>query len=76
MRTLIEKQENRIQELEQKIAEIDEILSDPGKHSQKVNSGELFKEYETLKLHLEKAMHKWEVMHNDLDEIQNQITQI
>ena len=71
-RTMIEKQENLILELEHKIAEIDAILSDPDKHSQKVNSGELFKEYETLKLHLEKAMHVWEEMHSDLDEIQNQ----
>jgi len=69
VRGMIEKQENLIQELEKKIADIDAILSNPGNHSQKVNSGELFKEYEELKVHLEKAMHAWEVLHTELEEI-------
>jgi ATP-binding cassette subfamily F protein 3 len=73
VRGMIERQEKLIQELETKIAEIDAILSNPGIHIEKVNSGELFKEYEDLKVHLEKAMHAWEVLHTELDEVQNQI---
>ena len=68
-RSLIEKQESLILKLEQKIADIDAILSNPEGHSQKVNSGELFKEYEDLKVDLEKAMQCWETMHSELDQI-------
>jgi len=72
VRSMIEKQENLISDLELKIAEIDAILSNPGVHIQKVNSGELFKEYEDLKQHLEKAMHAWEILHSELELVQNQ----
>jgi ATP-binding cassette subfamily F protein 3 len=69
VRSLIEKEETLIQNLEQKIADIDAILANPGSHNQKVSSGELYQEYEDLKVHLEKAMHAWELLHTELDEI-------
>jgi ATP-binding cassette subfamily F protein 3 len=73
VRSLIEKEETLIQNLEQKIADIDAILTNPGSHNQKVSSGELYTEYEELKVRLEKAMHTWEGLHAELDEVQNQI---
>jgi ATP-binding cassette subfamily F protein 3 len=73
VRSLIEKEENLIQDLEQKIADIDAILANPGNHNQKVSSGELYKEYEELKVRLEKSMHSWEALHTELEEVQNQL---
>lgn len=63
----IKKTEMLVEELENKISEIDAKLQDPEKYSKEINSGELFKQYENLKKELEDKMEEWEKLHLELE---------
>jgi ATP-binding cassette subfamily F protein 3 len=65
----IEKSEAHIAELEGKIAEMDELLSNPDPADEKITSGEIYKDYDALKKALEKEMENWEDLHEKFEEL-------
>jgi len=60
----IEKNEQEISGLEQKIAEMDKVLAVTNGSDQ-----EIFKKYERLKKELEQKMYEWEILHEQLEEL-------
>jgi ATP-binding cassette subfamily F protein 3 len=60
MNTQILKCEQRIEDFESAIAEMDEILMDPEKHKEALADPEVFKKYNSIKSSLEKEMESWE----------------
>ncbi len=63
----IRQTERKVEDLETKITEIDAKLQDPERYSKEINSGDLFKEYESLKKELEKKMEEWEGLNLELE---------
>ncbi len=68
VRREIDNSENKINELETKIGEIDKIMMDPVKVKDPENQ-HLFKEYEKLQVALKKEMQKWESLYEELEKI-------
>ncbi len=69
LKSKIEKTEEIIDELEHKIATIDEKLSRPEKYSDEIGTGDLFREYENLKSQLEHQMEQWENLNLEMEEL-------
>jgi len=67
----IEKSETHISELEDKIAGIDLILSNPDPKNEKILSGEIYEEYNKLKLSLEHEMENWGNLHEELETLKD-----
>jgi len=65
----IEKSEAHISELEDKIAAIDLMLSNPDPKNDKIISGEIYEEYNQLKHNLETEMENWGNLHEDLEKL-------
>jgi ATP-binding cassette, subfamily F, member 3 len=65
----IEKSEAAISDLENKIATMDELLSNPDPKNEKIVSGEIYKEYDQLKKSLEDEMATWERLHDELEKL-------
>ena len=63
----IEKSEANIGKLEKEIARIDQRLSNPDPNDKKIQSGEIYQEYDALKQQHEKEMKEWERLHNELE---------
>ena len=63
--------ENRIEQIEVRMGEIDEILGNPAEHSDLIESGDIYREYEGLKLEQEKVMHKWEKLSEELEKLRS-----
>ncbi len=61
--------ETEIEELENKISEKDKILINPEKYKDILSAGELYKEYENLKIRLENRMKYWEELHLELEKL-------
>ena len=68
LKSKIEKTETVIDELESKMALIDEKLSLPDKYADEINSGKLFADYENLKKELERQMEEWEKLNLLMEE--------
>ncbi len=71
VKTRIEKSEKHISKLEDQIATMDEILSNPDSGNKKINSGEIYIEYNVLKESYEKEMESWECLHEELESLEN-----
>lgn len=65
----IDKSEAHISELENKIATIDALLSNPDPNNKKITSGEIYEEYNQLKHELESEMENWSDLHEKLDDL-------
>ncbi|MCF8307657.1 MAG: ABC-F family ATP-binding cassette domain-containing protein [Bacteroidales bacterium] len=63
----IEQYEAKIEALESEIEHMDEILSEPEKNAEKINSEGLYKKYEQKKKELAETMEKWEALHEQLE---------
>ncbi len=63
----INNSESKIEKLENEIAEIDSILSNPEKNNELISSGEIYKNYDELKTHLSSEMNKWEDLQVELE---------
>jgi len=73
VKSRIEKSEETIGELEQKIAEVDKKLSHPELYKADFKSGgDLYQTYEKLKKQLENEMAAWEKLHAELEQLINQ----
>jgi len=73
VKSRIEKSEETIEGLEQKIAEVDQKLSHPELYKADFKSGgDLYLSYEKLKKQLETEMVIWEKLHAELEQITNQ----
>jgi ATP-binding cassette subfamily F protein 3 len=60
----IEKNEQEIASLEKKIAEMDKMLAETNG-----SDPEIFKKYDRMKKDLENKMYEWEILHEQLDEL-------
>jgi ATP-binding cassette, subfamily F, member 3 len=67
LKTRIEKTELQIHKLEEKIGDIDQMLSNPDPGNKKINSGEIYTEYDAMKRMLESEMENWEDLHERLE---------
>lgn len=65
----IDKSEAHISELENKIATIDALLSNPDPNNKKITSGEIYEEYNQLKHELESEMENWSDLHEKLEDL-------
>ncbi|MBW6499009.1 MAG: ATP-binding cassette domain-containing protein [Bacteroidales bacterium] len=63
----IEKAEKEIERCEKEMAELEKIIANPALDPQRIESGEVFKNYETQKICLAKAEKDWEQYHLDLE---------
>lgn len=68
LRSAAETSEKEIERLEEAIAEKDEMMAQPEKYAEDIQSGKLYKEYSELKELLEKEMEKWEELHLAIEE--------
>jgi ATP-binding cassette, subfamily F, member 3 len=62
----VEKAEHEISLLEEKIAQMDSLLSNPDESREQFND-KFFKEYESIKQKLTNTMHKWEQLAYEMD---------
>jgi ATP-binding cassette subfamily F protein 3 len=69
LKNRIEKSEAHISELEDKITEMDTMLSNPDPKNEKISSGEIYQEYNALKVELEKEMENWGELHEELENL-------
>lgn len=69
VKTRIEKSEARIATMEEQIADIDKLLSNPDPNNEKLTSGDIYKDYDELKKQLEKEMENWEMLHEELEQL-------
>lgn len=69
VKSRVEKIETHINDLEQKIAAIDAMLSNPDPLNKKITSGEIYTEYNDLKSKLEFEMENWERLHEQLEKM-------
>jgi ATP-binding cassette, subfamily F, member 3 len=72
LKTLVEKEEQAIEDLEKQIRETEEILVQPEKFKDKVVGVQVYKEYERLKGLLDLEMKKWELLHSELESLEKQ----
>ncbi len=63
----IRQSEESIEELENKIGGMDEVLSNPDKNKELMNSQDLYNDYSQLKQMLDLEMENWEKLQNELD---------
>lgn len=70
VKSRIEKSEANISEIEEKIANIDRILANPNPTDKRIITGEIYKEYESLKQRLAAEMELWEQLHFELEEME------
>ena len=66
----IKNSESKIEKLENKIVEMDLILSNPEKNNELISSGEIYKNYNELKTHLSSEMNKWEDLQIELESLE------
>lgn len=59
--------EQMIEKLENDIAAIDKVLTDPDKYKEALNDKAIFENYQKLKYHLKTEMDKWETLHQELE---------
>lgn len=59
--------EQLIEKLENDIAAIDKVLTDPDKYKEALNDKAIFENYQKLKYHLKTEMDKWETLHQELE---------
>lgn len=59
--------EQMIEKLENEIAAIDKVLTDPDKYKDALNDKAIFENYQKLKYHLKTEMDKWETLHQELE---------
>ncbi|MCF8365638.1 MAG: ABC-F family ATP-binding cassette domain-containing protein [Bacteroidales bacterium] len=69
LKSRIEKSEAHISDLEDKIAAIDALLSNPDPNNKKITSGEIYEEYNHLKKALETEMETWSDLHEKLEDL-------
>ncbi|MCX6231881.1 MAG: ABC-F family ATP-binding cassette domain-containing protein [Bacteroidetes bacterium] len=62
----IQKCEDEIAKIETEIHRIDKVLANPQEHQVEFNKGDIYKTYQNLKDKLDKQMHEWEALHNEL----------
>jgi len=67
LRSQVSKSEQKVAELEKKIAAFDAILSDANKYQELVNDRSKFQQYEALKKELDAEMSKWESLQAELE---------
>lgn len=67
MKSQVAKCEVEIEQLEAEIKDKEGMLGSPDKYQQKIQDGSLYKEYETLKTSLERAMKRWEELNYELE---------
>jgi len=70
VKSRIEKSEATISEIEKMIATIDRILANPNPGDKRILSGEIYKEYESIKQKLAGEMEHWEQLHTELEEME------
>jgi len=69
IRNQIERSENEIERLENSVKILEGMLGEPQKHQERIRDGSLYREYEELKSKLSGEMHKWENLHNELENL-------
>ncbi|NLJ83168.1 MAG: ABC-F family ATP-binding cassette domain-containing protein [Bacteroidales bacterium] len=67
----IEKAENDIQQAENELKIINQKMMTPEKYNEQIISGELHKKHQSIEHKIEKLMHKWETLCNQLEELKN-----
>ena len=68
----VEKTEQEIESIENKIARYDQLLADPATHIDAGKSNRLYQEYQGMKKELELKMEDWEQAHSELEEMQKE----
>lgn len=58
-----------IEKLENEIAEIDKVLTDPEKYKEALNDKAIFDNYQKLKSNLQSEMDNWEALHSELEKM-------
>ncbi len=71
LKSKIDKIENQIAEAELKLNQINDKLSTPHDYEQEIKSGELYKQHDSATDELDKLFSLWEVVHQDLEKLQN-----
>jgi ATP-binding cassette, subfamily F, member 3 len=66
----IEKAEKEIEKCEKEMAEMEKIIANPALDPNKIESGEVFKNYEAQKIRLAKAEKDWEQFHLELEALE------
>ncbi|MEE4178722.1 MAG: ATP-binding cassette domain-containing protein [Bacteroides sp.] len=66
----IEKAEKEIEACEKEMAELEKIIANPSLNPAVIESGEVFKKYETQKNRLSKAEKDWEQFHLELESLE------
>jgi ATP-binding cassette subfamily F protein 3 len=67
VRSQIGKCESEIERLESEIKAREEMLGSPDKYQAQIRDGSLYREYDTLKVSLEREMKRWEEMQYELE---------
>ncbi|MDT8394276.1 MAG: ABC-F family ATP-binding cassette domain-containing protein [Bacteroidales bacterium] len=73
LNTQIKKSEQKIEKLEIEIAEMDKVLMDPERHRKILADPEVFKKYNDLKNHLGREMERWEMQHDEISILEDQL---
>lgn len=73
LNTQINRTEQKIEKLENEIAEMDKVLMDPEKHKEILADPEVFKKYNELKHRLEQEMERWELQHDEISGLEDQL---
>jgi ATP-binding cassette subfamily F protein 3 len=63
--------ENNIEKLEQQIAGMDSIISNPSENSEGLNNPEFYKEYDEIRKRLNEEMWNWQKYHEDLETLKS-----
>lgn len=66
----IEKAEKEIEKCEKEMAGLEKIIANPALDPQRIESGEVFKNYEAQKIRLAKAEKDWEQFHLELEALE------
>ncbi len=67
---LIKENEEQIGTLEKEISRIDNILTNPHDHKDKISTQDIYDQYGKLKNKLDEEMNRWESLHIDYEEMQ------
>jgi len=70
-KSLISKSESEIERLENEIKAKEAMLGNPDKYQKQIQDGSLYKEYESLKLSLDREMKRWEELIYELEILEN-----
>lgn len=71
----IAKSEALIEEFESSLAELDKIMADPEQNKEVITSGEIYRDYSTLKEKLEKEMLNWEKLQENMEKLKDSMDQ-